>query len=386
MSKKHSKNVLGEVDISCEERSKMARHLREQGKKIVGYFCCLIPVEFLSALDLVPYRIHGNIHEPITMADAHLENIMCPFARSCFDLAIKEEYEFLDGLVVPHSCDTIQRIYDIWVACRKPEFCHFINVPHMVDASSHAFFRKELEMFVQSLERYTGQQLSLDKLNNSIQLHNRKRSLLRQLYGLRKENPPLISGVEVMKLLIAGMVMPIEEFNDIVLSAIEEVKGRHRKGRNNQARLLLYGSEVDDIDIIQCVEDCGANIVVDDICTGTRSFWEDVDTSIDPWEALTKRYLEGTHCPRTYIPQGMSRHDDLESRFGYLRHFIEEFNVSGAILYIMKFCDTHELDAPDVREYLHTQGIETLYLESDYTASSRAQLQTRVEAFLEMIR
>lgn len=94
----------------------------------------------------------------------------------------------------------------------------------------------------------------------------------------------------------------------------------------------------------------------------------------------------GIPCPRTYIPQAETRQEDLENRFGYLRSFITEFKVNGAIFYIIRYCDTYELDAPDVRDYLKEQGIPVLVLEDEYNLATIGQLRTRIQAFLEMIR
>jgi benzoyl-CoA reductase/2-hydroxyglutaryl-CoA dehydratase subunit BcrC/BadD/HgdB len=66
----------------------------------------------------VPYRITGAL-QPITEADAYLETLMCPFVRSCFDLALKKRYDFVDGMIWPNSCDTVQRTFDIWSVDRQ---------------------------------------------------------------------------------------------------------------------------------------------------------------------------------------------------------------------------------------------------------------------------
>jgi len=76
---------------------------------------------------------------------------------------------------------------------------------------------------------------------------------------------------------------------------------------------------------------------------------------------------------------------DLDSRFGYLRHMVEGWNVDGAIVQSVKYCDTHGFDVPDVKAYFTSLGLPNIYLEHDYTAGSLAPLRTRVQGFLEMI-
>ena len=56
-----------------------------------------------------------------------------------------------------------------------------------------------------------------------------------------------------------------------------------------------------------------------------------------------------------------------------------------AILYVIRFCDTFELDAPDIRKYLEEAGLGVLHLEDDYSVATIGQLRTRVQAFLEIM-
>ena len=377
---------LARVEELYKNRTERAQELRKEGKKVIGYICCFPPVEMFTALDMVPYRIMGSVQEPITQANAYLETIMCPFVRSCFDLARKGNYDFLDGLVMPHSCDTIVKVYDIWRYYQPYPFTHFINVPHMVHQSSFKFFKIELQGLRKALEKFAGAELSDDKLRRAIKLHNEHRALLRQLYDLRKPDPPLLSGAEVTKILVAGMTIPVQEGNELLRQVIVEVN-RRREGRPEKktARVLVYGAEIDDMAFIKLVEECGANVVMDDLCTGTRHFWHDVPLTADPLDGIVKRYLESIPCPRTYREPPGGHEADLENRFGYLKQFAQDFKVNAAILYIIRYCDTHELDMPDVRDYLQGLGYPVLHLEDDYNLTTIGQLRTRIQAFLEMI-
>jgi benzoyl-CoA reductase/2-hydroxyglutaryl-CoA dehydratase subunit BcrC/BadD/HgdB len=183
------------------------------------------------------------------------------------------------------------------------------------------------------------------------------------------------------------MSIPANEGNELLLRIIAEAR-HHYNGRPQKraARVLVYGSEIDDVAFIKLVEECGANVVMDDICTGTRYFWHDVELTDNPLEGVTKRYVEEIPCPRTYRDPPPGGHwAELENRFGYLKQYARDFNVNAFILYIIRFCDTHELDVPDVRDYLQEAGYPVLHLEDDYSVTSIGQLKTRIQAFLEMI-
>ncbi len=368
-----------------EHRTARARELHSHGRKVIGYLCCYVPLELFTAAGVVPYRIMGSLDQTISEADSYLETIVCPFIRSCFDIALKGEYDFLDGIVMPHSCDTVQRIYDIWKYHKQPAFSHFLNLPHMEDESSKRFYLKELERLKKALEDFTGHPISEADLKSAVSLHNENRGLLRELYSLRRAEPALISGTDVTRLLVVGNTLPVVEYTELIRELIQELRNSGHAAWGG-IRFLVYGSEIDDIALIKLIEDCGAQVVMDDMCTGTRVFWNDVVPKDGLLESLVDRYLCDIVCPRTYRRRTGSREEDLDRRFGYLKSFIEEFNVKGVILYIIRFCDTHEFDAPDVMDYLKKLGIPFLHIEDDYSVTTIGQLKTRVQAFLEVIK
>jgi benzoyl-CoA reductase subunit C len=372
------------IDEFYQDRGRRARQLHDAGKKIIGYFCCFVPDEIITAFDMVPYRIQGSPSEPIDEADAFLEPMACPFARSCFNMALKGEYDFLDGFVVPHSCDTVDRLYQIWRHNRPSPFNHIINVPHMMGTGSEAFYRSELDYFIKDLEVWSGRKLETAKLAQAVKLYNRRRALLRELYELRKSDPPLVSGVEITKILVAGMGLPGAEHNELIRQFIDEAKERSLPKVPKVPRIFIWGNEIDDIAFIKLVEESGAQVVMDDLCTGTRFFWDDVPETADPLDGIASRYL-ATHCPRSNVPQMGSRKQDLENRYEYLGRFIREWHADGAVFYIVRYCDTCELEGPDLREYLEGMKIPVLMIEDDYSTSTIGQLRTRVQAFLEMI-
>ena len=360
-----------------EHREARAKELSKKGKRVIGYFCSYTPVELFTALDLVPYRIQGKVGKPVEQAGQYLESIVCPYVRSCFDLALSGEFDFLSGVIIPHTCDAMHRLYDIWKYHLKPPYSYQLYVPHMTHQASYEFFRKEIESLKAGLEQFVGRSASEKDLIKAISLHNRSRSLLRELYELRKPEPPLISGTEVMWVLVAGMTIPIQEFNELLEDVIAEVRSR-KPSAENKPRLLISGSEVDDNTLIHLVEESGASVVMDDLCTGSRFFWHNVDTSKGVMQGLAERYLNIT-CPRTYRPGKVAQ------RFSYLGDFIREWKAQGVILYTIRFCDTYQLDAPEMKDYIQSLGLPVLFLEDTYVTSPTGQWKTRVEAFLETI-
>lgn len=376
---------LAAVDKLYQDYGCRARELKNQGKRVLGYLCALTPVEIITAAGFSPFRLKGSVHEPITKADVHMETIVCPLIRSCFDLALKGKYDFLDGIVIPHSCDSLTRSYSTIRYTLGLPYSHFVNIPHSTKEISLEFLKAELDMFRRSLGRFVGREITDEALIRSIQLHNENRAKVRELYELRKPEPPLMSGTEVIRTLVAAMSLPVEESSQLLSSVIEEVKGREGK-LSGSLRIMVIGAQIDDEAFIRLIEEGGANVVADSVCVGSREYFPEAKTTVSPLEALAERYLRGVNCPRTYHEfTGPTYQDDLEARFGPIGRAIREFRADGVILYILKYCDPFGFEVPARMKYLESLNVPVLHLEDEYSMASIARLRTRIQAFLEMI-
>jgi benzoyl-CoA reductase subunit C len=375
---------LAAADRLYQDYGTRARELKEQGQKIIGYLCAFTPVEIITAAGLVPFRVKGDVNEPITKADTEMETIVCPLVRSCFDMALKRRYEFLDGLVIPHACDSMARSKDIWKYTLGLPYFHFIDTPHATDDSSLDFFVSILGTFRESLGGFAGKEISDDSLAQAIRAYNENRKRIWDLYELRKSDPPLISGAEMTRVLVAVMGLPVQESIRLLEEVIAEVKQRQPAGAK-RPRIMVVGAEVDDAAFIELVEDAGASVVTDDLCPGGREHRALVKTGGDPVAAIAQRYLRGIKCGRTYIEQEGAYPHYLEQRFGHIDRAAKEYNVDGIVLYIYKYCDPYGFEVPAMKSYLEAKGIPVLYLEDEYSMSTIGRLRTRIQAFLEML-
>jgi len=300
-------------------------------------------------------------------------------------MALKGNYEFLDGLVVPHACDSICRTYDIWKYTLNLPYSHFINMPHGTDDASLDFYQEVLNTFRASLSKFAGKEISDQALAQAIKLHNQNRAKVRELYELRKASPPLISGEELTKVLIASISLPVEESIEMLGDVIAEVKGRGGISAQKPARIMVIGAQVDDIAFIKLIEDSDAWVVADDLCPGAREFLSSVGVTADPVAGLAERYLRKIKCGRTYREMKGNYEEYLEDRFGHMGRMIDDFGVDGVVLYIYKYCDPYGFEVPQIKSYIEAKGTPVLYLEDEYSMSTIGRLRTRIQAFLELI-
>jgi benzoyl-CoA reductase subunit C len=375
---------LSLVEKYYQDYGSRARELKGEGERIMGYLCAFVPLEIVTAAGFIPFRIIGDVNEPITKADTEMETIVCPLVRSCFDMWLKNRYKFLDGIVIPHACDSICRTYQVWQYVLNLPYSHFINMPHTIDDSSLEFYKAELETFRKSLGRFSEEEISDQSLEEAVQLYNQNRAKVKELYRLRKSDPPLISGVELTKTLIAAVGLPVAEATALIGGVISEVKQR-KPLTAQKPRLMVVGAQMDNTAFIELVEESGAWVVADDLCPGARESLAEVSPTADPIDGIAERYLRKIYCGRTYRDRKGSYEDYIEERFGHIARMIKDFKVDGVILYIYKYCDPFGFEVPQMKSYIESKGVPVLYVEDEYSMSTIGRLRTRVQAFLEML-
>jgi benzoyl-CoA reductase/2-hydroxyglutaryl-CoA dehydratase subunit BcrC/BadD/HgdB len=238
---------------------------------------------------------------------------------------------------------------------------------------------------MKTLEKVTGIKISEEYLVEEVKTYNKNRGAMRQLYGLRKSDPPLISGVEMTKVLAAAMSLPSNESTDLIYQVIEEVKRGKKSPGEKSVRIMIVADQIDDIALVEMIEKVGGQMVMDETSIGSKVYWSDVEVTQKPIDGIAEHYLREIKFPTIYRDTGKTYQDNLEARFGHIGQLIKDFKVNGVILFIYRYCDPYGFEVPATKDYIESLGIPVLYLEDEYSTSTLARLRTRIEAFLEMI-
>jgi len=360
------------------QRHDYARAWKERtGGKLLGFFCTYVPEEILYAADVLPVRILGS-HEPQDVTEAHIFGMFCPFCRDCLAQGLKGRFDYLDGLMIAQSCLHIRQAYTSWEKHRPVEFSYYLNMPHKVKSPrAKKFLAGELAGFVRAVEEWTGKTITDEKLREGIEVMNRSRGLMRCFYDLRRADPPPVTGAEALAVVLSNQMSDKREHSDQLEQTIGKLEGRTPPEQAAGTRLLIVGSEDDDMQFFEMVERVGGTIVTDEHCTGTRYFWNQVELNGgSPLEAIAARYCDRPPCP--------TKDWEIRDRVEHILKLAREWECKGAIVIQQKFCDPHELDTPAIKKALEAAGVPVLLLEFDVTVPV-GQFQIRVEAFLEML-
>ena len=348
----------------CENPTNILSRDRDSGVKVIGYTCSYVPEELIISAGLQPYRI-SNIGAD---ASALTPSFVCPFASAVLENMVRLQ-DFFDGFVIAHTCDPMWRLYDILKKkISKPLF--LLRVPHDTGSElSFEFFKLELSRFKRFLEENFEATIDESALLDATRLCNENRSLLKSIYTLNNDGQFKISALDRFPLVLASMWMPKPEIN----AQIKTFDFNDSKP-NGSVRVHLNGTSVYDMDLIRTIGESGGFVASDDLCTGSRYFWTNVEKSEDAISALAYRYLKRTPCPS----QG-----PIEDRLEYINFMIKEFKAQGLITFAERFCDPILYDSVHIRNMLSKNGVATTLIDYENAAQEIGRIKTRVEAFIE---
>lgn len=355
-----------------DTRHEEARAWKERtGGKVVGLFCCDVPEEIIHAAGMLPVRVLGE-HGETPEADVHFPVNVCPYPKACFDQALRGNYDYLDGMVVPNVCDIIRAMFGFWQANFSLPFLYFLEVPQKISPEGVEFFTVELVRFRQALEDFAGERITDDAVRDSIRLYNADRKLLREMSARRVTDG--LQASYVQDAVLASMVLPKEQHLDLMKEALA---GSPPDPAADGLPLFLSASMLDESDFVRLIEECGGRVVGDDMPVGTRYFQAVVDEDDpDPLRALARRYLEEIPCPRKMLP---------DVHLARVLDMVEGSGAQGVVIHNLRACDCHLYEYPYFKKELEARGLPVLFFRGEETETEQEQQRSDIEAFVEMI-
>lgn len=366
------KKIMEKIDFVVQNPYEYLNQL-SKSKKIMGYSCTYAPIELIYASGFHPARIIG-LSNNISLSDIHLQSYACAIVRTLLEDSLSKKLDFLDAFLFLHTCDSMQRLSDIFRMSLS--FKHFdLILPVKFDThSSKEYFVDILEDFKTKLEREQNIKIIDDNLSESIKIYNTLKKNLYHLYTIKSNSPFSISYADLSKMVRASFIMDPIEFIDV---SSEIIKSMSLEPNAKTKRFMLSGSVCTHPDIFTTIENKNASIVWDDLCSGTRFFDQLVDQSIKPINALVDRFIKRPICPAKYI--------NPLYRLDYIKKIIENYNINGVIFLFIKFCEPHSFDYPDQKSLLEKIGIPSILIEIENQNVFDEQTKTRLETFIEMV-
>jgi len=312
------------------------RGMKARGKRLVGCFPLYPPLELIHSFGLTPVVLWGidDGQRYYAKADEHLQNYACRIARVLTGLVIEEGPGLFDALFMYNACDTLRNLPEILsegLACRGADSIPVfrMHVPAISLELKHArgYFEDRLGMLVGDLERFTGRPFSGESFMSSAVLHERARSLCREVE--RRCAAGLIPFAEAVRVIELGGRLDvsghIEELERSVDSA--RTAGAARGG----IRVMVSAIQAPPEELLEALDSAHLVVAVNDVASMARAYHVSTTPREDACSYLRDLYLH--HHPCTTI---------LPSQDARIAHILSRARASGArgfILFGEKFCE-----------------------------------------------
>lgn len=373
------------ADIS-RRRLEILKKEKEKGTKIIGYTGRFVPEELILAAGALPYLLcKGGEPEPPEAALPYALRYLSPFARAQIGyhlLSVDPVMPLLDLIIAQCGDCHMERVADLLEYFGLPT--ERLGVPSDWEKGISAqYYYRGLTRVKEKLEDITDNEISHERLGESIRAVNRVRGLLEAISSLRKEQPPPIGGYDFIRINHYSFYCSLDELTDKLEALCAALKQAPKSFSDGAPRILLAGHVIGigDYVVPKLIEDVGGVIVREFLDEGMRGYGYSVKDEGDLLANLGKTYYLERTPPSIFQPAWGKR---VES----VKRLIKEFSVDGVIWYQLSFEEVYNMESSIFAKSMEEMDIPFLKLESSYEYSREAMgpLITRIETFIESIR
>jgi benzoyl-CoA reductase subunit C len=345
-------------------------------KDIIGYFDpdVVTPEEIIMAAGFTPVRLLGDPTIEPDKVNEHIPPTHCVWAKNILEQALQGKLSEIKGVITSHGCDCTNREFDIWIEAVDIDFLYYLNVPLKRDKIALKFFVNDIKELISQLEEKFSVKIEVEKIREAIKLMNKIRVQLKEISELR--NRMILKGSEFHELVKRAQSQDKDRVLEMLERNLIELKEKEPFTDKEMKRVLLTGSVIDDTEFLKFLEEKGFQVVIDDLCIGSRYFWNQVDEDVEPIKALAEYHLNK--------PQYSTKMPSYD-RFNFLKELTEKYEIDGVLNIAQKFCEPMLYDHPYMNKKFKELEIPYTFIEMLYNREQYEQLATRFEAFAEII-
>lgn len=377
--------AMAHFDMAIPHAATSLKQLKEEGQKVIGFYCVFAPQELVVAAGATPVALCATKEEPIADGEKTLPRNFCPLIKSSYGFAVTDKCPFFlhsDLIVGETTCDGKKKMFEL-MAEFKPT--HVMNLPQGYQtAEDLQYWTASVEKLKKDLEARLGVTITEEKIKAAISELNAERVLIQKLSNYMKADPVPLNGQDMLKVLWArNFVFDREEFALQIAELLEQVQemtdrdeGAFPKGAK---RVVVTGvpTGLGAEKVIRIIEECGAAVVYIENCSGMKQYVDLVDENKAPLAAVAEKYLNTPCSCMSPNPRRLER----------ISQVVADYKADGVVDIVWQGCHTYNVESRVVREHLKQNGdIPFLHIETDYSQGDAEQIKTRVQAFLEMMR
>ena len=353
------------------------------GRKAVGYLPIYVPREIVHAAGMLPVGIFGGGDQmEVIQGDAYYQSYICRIPRSTLELGLTGKLDCLDGMLFPSICDVIRNLSGMWQILFKDKYVKYFDLPQNYDDDTGGrFYIHEMQTLRKDLSALGGREVTDDDLRHSIAVYNENRRAVRELYAYRAQRPWQAPTSEVYLVLRAGMVLPVEDFTQLIRDYLAATDAVARPMRDN-ARIVLTGAfcEQPPLGLIKSIEMAGCYVVDDDFQLIQSWLLDEVPVNHDPLGELSKAFLHRSASTS-------SKYDEKKADKGqFLLRQVKTRGAEGVIFAAPSFCDPALLERPMLQEILAKHKIPYTAFKYAENTGQMAPIREQAGTFADSIK
>ena len=381
--------ILGVFKTATEEPYACAQKWKEDtGGKVVGILAMQFPQEIAHAAGAFPLLLQED-YELITQGHGLIYPFYCGYVRSLANQVALGQLDFIDEFVVGYGASCVQGIAigDIIREVKgKSAFIDGTQITSFTrDACSFDDAVTAFESMKKCVEEVTGNQVTDQALQDSIELFNEDKKLMRDVYDIRREGNYVLTSVQLMHMVQSSMIMDKSEHVELMKQLVALVKDADEVDKS-QDYVKVFASghlcQAPKVDILGLIEESGAVIADDDFYHGYRYIAQDISTE----ESSGIANLARAYCDKDQVVPCPTRINHEADWHLWLVDAVKKSNSKGLIILQAKFCEPHMFYYPEIKEALDEAGIPHLVLQTEHEVVSLEAMRTRIETFVEMIK
>lgn len=386
---KDLKHLLYFENLLQEAQNELILQAQGEGNVCVAYTCENVPEPLLNLPGAFSVRLRAPRTGSMEMGTYYLTSFLCEYSRALLERAIEGGFNFADCIITPDGCTMMNRCIEnmelLKTMDKEKFFYEYMEIPMKADDNGLNLYTLQCRNHIlKPLSETFGIDTSDAAIRKSVAEHNRVCELIRAIGDFRKDENPRITGYEYHIITLATYAAPKHLIIDKLEETLEELKSREPDENNGfRARVAVVGSEIDDVNFIKLVEECGAYVCTDRFCYGSLPGRNPIVLNDDE-DALTqvcRHYMHSIQCPRYMNTEKM------DGRRAYVNELAKEYNAEGIIYEQIKFCDPWAYERMMGSHILHDEyKYPVLSIDRPYNVgASNGQLRTRVQAFVESL-
>ena len=347
-----------------------------------------MPEVLLNVDNCFSVRLRAPRTGSIDISTYYMSNYTCEFARSLLERGIEGGYGFLDGIAGVDACSAMNRCYEhleILDCNSKPHFfVTHTDVPYKVEEYNIDQVATQMKLRVLDvMHEKLGTDISERAIRKAVEEHNELCRIITEIGNFRKLDNPPVTGYEFHVICLVSYCCPTKQILPLLQETLEEIKGRKTDLKPSyRARVVVVGSEVDDLNLTKLLEESGAMVVADRYCYGSFPGREVIrlNDEEDVIRQIARHYMYTSECPRYMAEEKISQRRETVDRLA------KEFRADGVIYEQMKYCDFWAFERPLASHIMAEEfGWPTLSIDRSYNVHNSGQLRTRFQAFVEAL-